>query len=196
MSNLKKAEGEIPARRTGIAYEASASDEKANIFKYLEGKRGQAQANVVGRFRGELRLRADTPGTSTLRMNPVTSKHSPDLVSRYIPKSLSQKTSVPGGITHRGRLVQQRKNPSLHDGIVLFRFSRSRPILEPRNALPGKPIAPFANGQDACLFERQSQLCSSLAASKIIRALSTVRWIRTCSTESSVPTCSDPHQQG
>jgi len=31
--NLKEAAGKTLARRTGIAYEAAMSDEKANIFK-------------------------------------------------------------------------------------------------------------------------------------------------------------------
>ena len=41
--NLKEAEGKALARRTGIAYEASMLDEKANIFKvrYLCGKHGR-----------------------------------------------------------------------------------------------------------------------------------------------------------
>jgi len=39
--NLKEAGGKALARRTGIAYEAYASDEEANIFKvrYLYGRR-------------------------------------------------------------------------------------------------------------------------------------------------------------
>ena len=41
--NLKEAAGKTLARRTEIAYEASASDEKANIFKvrYLHRRRGR-----------------------------------------------------------------------------------------------------------------------------------------------------------
>jgi hypothetical protein len=41
--NLKEAAGKALARRTGIAYEAATSDEKANIFKvqYLSGRCGR-----------------------------------------------------------------------------------------------------------------------------------------------------------
>ena len=41
--NLKEAAGKTLARRTGITYEASELDEKANIFKvlYLSGKLGR-----------------------------------------------------------------------------------------------------------------------------------------------------------
>ena len=41
--NLKEAAGKTLARRTEIAYEAAAPDEKANIFKvpYLYGRRGR-----------------------------------------------------------------------------------------------------------------------------------------------------------
>ena len=41
--NLKEAEGKALARRTGIAYEADAVGEKANIFKarYLHGSGGR-----------------------------------------------------------------------------------------------------------------------------------------------------------
>jgi hypothetical protein len=41
--NLKKAAGKALARRTGTAYEASVSDEKAHIFKvpYLDRRLGR-----------------------------------------------------------------------------------------------------------------------------------------------------------
>ena len=49
--NLKEAAGKTLARRTETAYEAVASDEKANIFKvqYLYGRRGR----ICGGHKGE-----------------------------------------------------------------------------------------------------------------------------------------------
>ena len=112
--------------------------------------RVQIQADNVGGLGGKLRIGAQAPRPSALKLNPALPQDPPDVVLRHVPERLSNQRAGPRRVARRRGLIKLGEDTPLgRRRIVPTRRPGARPIGEPGQAPLRIAGAPFAHRRDA-----------------------------------------------
>jgi hypothetical protein len=75
--------------------------------------RRKVNPHQVARLGGKLRVGRNTPTVSPLQADTVTSQHAPELARQHVTQGTGGQATALGGITGRGRLIQQGQGTPL-----------------------------------------------------------------------------------